>query len=132
MYIVILPIVFLLFGLLFYLLYINGYISLRTVSTLYFFGSANLYRNCSAKFTRCSGSIKRILKFNDTRLVTFTFDSNINEGSVDLFILNKDKETVLTLNSDNPTGTLTIQAKERYYIKIKFCRASGNYKLNWE
>ena len=55
-----------------YLLYQNGWMVLSSKSAVSFVGSK---RGTAAAFSRCSGSIRRIVRFKESKTYGFTLDS---------------------------------------------------------
>lgn len=120
-------------GLGIYLLYLNGYIPVQLTRAWVFIGSMGGGRKrCSASFQATTGTIQRIIRYKESKLVTFCFTGNITDGSVNAFVLDRNKQVLLTLNSASPTGKLQMEANQRYYLKIKFQQADGDYQIQWD
>lgn len=116
-----------------YFLYTNGYLPVQSKRALVFAGSMGAGgRQCYAGFTACTGYIRRVLKFRDTGEVRFLFTGRISKGSVDIFVLDRDKKPLLILNPSCPTGTLRAEKGARYYLMVRFDGADGDYQLEWE
>lgn len=115
----------------FYLLWINGYMVLNTKRAVLFVGSARGDHRCKINFISCSGSVKKVIKFNESRSYIFHFKNIITRGTVSVELLNKNKEVKLKLNPSIPTGVLIVDRKERYYLVLRFDKADGEYELTW-
>lgn len=114
------------------LLYRNGYIPIRVMRALLFVGSTGIRQNqCKARFSVCTGFIRYVLTFREAKTVLFSFDSAITKGNVQILVLDRTKQPVLKLTPDSPTGQLRITPHQRYYIKIIFNKADGDYHLTW-
>lgn len=116
---------------LFYLLWIKGYLVINTKRAMLFVGSIRGKDRCKIRFSACSGVVKRVLNFSEMRKYTFNFHGEITKGDVSIEILNREKEVKLQLSPSAPTGTLLPEEKERYYLVMKFQRADGEYELTW-
>ena len=110
-----------------YFLYFNGFGEFGNKSALMYIGSVS-----GARFTSCTGTIKRVLKFKESKVFTFILDLNLSKGKLVVELLDKDKCPVLTLSDSNPVGRIEVTAKQRYYLVFKYQSATGNYSLRWE
>ncbi len=116
-----------------YLLYINGYIPVQSKRALVFIGSAWGSRNQSgASFQSATGTIQRVIRYKESKSVTFSFTGDITDGDVEAFVLDRNKQVLLTLHSGCSTGKLWMESKQRYYLKIRFQHASGAYRIKWD
>ena len=115
--------------LLFYILYINGYMVLNSKRALMYVGAAWGKR---ASFTSCSGYTKRVIKFEEVRTYYFDLNLELNKGDVTVEILDKEKQCLLSLDQDTPQGSIDVQKGNRYYLVVRFRAASGNYTIDWK
>ena len=120
----ILAIVFISMLVLFYFLWVNGYMILNAKRALLFVGSLRGKNKCEVSFSSCSGYVKKVIKFNESREYTFKLDGDVSKGSIHVIVENKNKETILDL--------LTVDEKCRYYLMLKFEKADGKIKLQWD
>ena len=84
-----------------------------------------------ARFTACSGSVRRYLKFKENRKYIFTLDAEISTGSVTAELLDSRKNVVFTLTDGDREGVLYPEAYERYLLIIRLRKAGGKYELIW-
>jgi len=117
--------------LLFYILWINGYLMLSRKTSKLFICSFRHNKRCRIKFACCNGYIKKIVKFKENRSYVFIFNCDVKEGVALVEIQDKNKKLLLHLDSNTPKATLNIDKKCRYYIVLKFEKASGEYELSW-
>ena len=117
--------------LLFYILWINGYLMLSRKTSKLFIGSFRHKNRCRIKFVCSNGYIKKIVKFKENRSYIFLLNCNVNEGVVLLEIQDKNKKLLLHLDSNTPNATLNVDKKCRYYMVLKFKKASGEVELLW-
>lgn len=110
-----------------YFLYINGFGELNNKCALMYIGSVS-----GARFASCTGTIKRVLKFKESRVFTFILDLDLSKGKLIVELLDKNKCPVLTLSDSNPVGRIEVIAKQRYYLVFKYQSATGDYSLRWE
>lgn len=112
-----------------YLLYLNGWMVLSSKSAVSFVGSK---RGTAASFSRCSGSIRRIVRFKESKTYTFMLDSALTSGEMTVSLLGADKKELLRLTSGQPCMTAELEKKQRYTLILRMSRATGRYGLRWE
>ncbi len=124
--------IILLIGVLFYVLYINGYMVIKSISAIAFIGSIGRFKNRSkATFLACNGYIKKVIKFKESREYQFIFNCTISKGDIVVEVQNRHKETVLVLDTVHRNGVLDAHCAERYYLILKFKKADGSFELTW-
>lgn len=115
-----------------YWLYCNGYLAVQSKQARIFVGSMGMGRDfCHATFHSCTGYVWRVLKCREEKVVTFTLGGNIEKGSVKVFLLDRHRQVLLALSTACPTGQLPMTPGVRYYLRVEFQGADGNYWLNW-
>ena len=87
-----LAIVFISMLVLFYFLWVNGYMILNAKRALLFVGSLRGKNKCEVSFSSCSGYVKKVIKFNESREYTFKLDGDISKGSIHVIVENENKE----------------------------------------
>ena len=112
-----------------YLLYLSGWMVLSSKSAVSFVGSK---RGTAASFSRCSGSIRRIVRFKESKTYTFTLDCALTKGSMTIMFLDPDKKEVLRLSGDQSNMAVALERKKRYTLVVRFEAATGRYGLRWE
>lgn len=115
--------------LLLWLLYTAGLISLHFKRAAMFSGSISAKQ---ATFDRCSGYTKRVIRFSEARVYTFTLEGFLRRGLLTFDLLDPARKCVLHLDASQPTGSFKAEAKVRYTFIIRFQQATGKYVLNWE
>lgn len=116
-------------GIVFYLLYINGFLAAQSKMAVLYIGSL---RGNNAKFSSCTGYTKRVIRFKDSRTYHIVFDSELTRGSVSVEILNSVKQTIICLRSNTVSGNIDVERGKRYYLVVRFQSATGSYTLSWE
>lgn len=116
-----------------YTLYINGYLIVKSIMALVFRGSARRWwkGRPAARVVACSGWVRKVIRFKESREYQFTFVSNVSKGSITTEVQNRKKETILKLDSENNHGFLAVDNRERYYLVVKFQKATGDFELTW-
>jgi len=117
-----------LIGILSYLLYINGYMVISSKHAFMFLGSK---RGKKAMFSSCTGYIKRVIKFKESKVYHVNFGLELEKGEVALELLDEKKQIILSLNS-NDTSEIEVESRKRYYMILRFKSATGNYEVTWE
>ena len=124
-------IIFICLGVLFYVLYTQGLMVINTKRAVMFMGSIRGKSDCKAKFTMCSGSMKRVIRFEEDRTYNFSLNSKLTKGEMEVKILDSSKQPVITLSSSNSEAQLDADKKQRYYLVFLFKSATGSYELSW-
>ena len=115
--------------LLFYVLYINGYMIMQSKRALMYVGTD---RSKKASFTSCSGYTKRVVKFEEDRSYHFELKLELVKGDVMVEILDSGKQCLLSLGQNTTEGSITAEKGTRYYMVVRFRAASGNYTVDWK
>ena len=113
----------------FYALYQNGFLVLNAKRAAMFAGSR---LGKSASFTSCSGTVRRKIRFRESRRYRFTFLTELSKGEVILELTEPGGKELLRLDSSNTNGEIAVEAGKRYGLTIRFQAASGKYELEWE
>ena len=124
-------IIILLLLIVFYLLYINGYLITQVKKAAMFVGKIGGNGMCRAKFSYCSGYIKRIVKFKESREYDFTLNSDLSIGEFTAELIDSSKHIIFKLDCNHPCGFVIADSKARYYLILRFKSASGNFELKW-
>lgn len=119
-------------GVVFYILYAQGIMVVNSKTAVMFLGSIRGNGHCSASFTSCSGKMKRVIKFKESKTYRFILTSELEKGEMDVMVLDSLKQPVMTLNYMQPSGVIEVDKKKRYYLVFSFKEASGKYELKWE
>ena len=123
--IVLLPVIF-------YVLYINGYMVLGKKTAKIFVGKNRGTNAYWSQFASCNGTLKRVARFRDSKEYKFHLDAGLAEGTVLVELLDKDKNVIMSLSPENPDAAFSVDKKNRYYMVYKFEHATGSYELTWE
>jgi len=107
-------------------LYNQGYMVLKSTSAVAFVGST---RGNSARFTSCSGYMKRIVRFKADGTYTFLLDAELSKGDMSVELLDSTKQRIMLLNCANRSASITVEQKKKYYLVINFKSATGRYAL---
>lgn len=117
-----------LIGILSYFLYINGYMVVASKCAFMFLGSK---RGKKAMFSSCTGYIKRVVKFKESKIYHVDFNVELEKGEVTLELLDKKKQLIVSLNG-NESSKIEVESGERYYMILRFKSATGSYEVSWE
>ena len=117
-----------LMGILMYLLYINGYLVANYKRAVMFIGSR---RGKKARFSNCTGYIKRVIRFEENRKYHFVLSTDLSTVEVSMDLLDRTGQSVLSLDRNVSEGSITAETKKRYELIIRFQSASGSYELDW-
>lgn len=112
----------------FYLLYINGYMIINAKRATLFLGKE---RGKYARFASCSGYMKRVIRFRESREYVFSFETELEKGEVCVELWKGNKDKILSL-TDRGTQTVSVESKERHYLILRFVSATGSYHIDWK
>ncbi|MBQ3193398.1 MAG: hypothetical protein IJB59_07525 [Oscillospiraceae bacterium] len=110
----------------FIFLYSQGYMVLKSTSAVAFIGST---KGNSARFSSCSGYMKRVIRFKADGTYTFVLDAELSKGDMSVELLDSTKQKIMQLNCSNRSGSITVEKKKKYYLVINFSSATGRYTL---
>ena len=110
----------------FVFLYNQGYMVLKSTSAVAFVGST---RGNSARFTSCSGYMKRIIRFKADGAYTFVLDAELSKGDMSVELLDSTKQKIMQLNCANRSASITVEKRKKYHLVINFMSATGRYAL---
>lgn len=122
---------YILLFLFFYLLYINGYMVINAKRAIMFVGSIRGKDSCKARFSSCSGYMKRVIRFDESRSYNFVLVPELTEGELVVEILDSNKQNIMKLDAYNRYANIVVDKKKRYYLVFNFQSASGSYELDW-
>ncbi len=120
-YRVVMVIIFIAVGVVFYYLYIHGFLFVQSKRAVMFAGSIDGRR---AIFSSCSGYRKRVMKFKESRVYNFVLNSALEKGDLEITITDSSKQPVLILNGNNGNAAINADKKKRYYLVFSFKSAT--------
>ena len=118
-----------LLAVIFYLLYINGYLVTSAKRAVLFVGSL---RGNKATFSSCTGYMRRIVRFRSSRTYRFLLDAELTKGEIVIELLDAARQQVVRLNSRSSSAAVSVEKGKRYYLVFHFQSASGKYTLSWD
>ena len=110
-------------------LYDRGYLVLNSKSAVSYIGSQ---RGNAARFTSCSGSVKRVVRFREDGVSRFVLDVELSKGDLSVELLDSAKRTVMHLDCANRSASVPLEKKKKYILVVKFKSATGRYALRRE
>ena len=113
----------------FIFLYNQGYLISKSIRAVTFVGSAKGNR---AKFSSCSGYIKRVIKFKEDGRYTFVLDAELSKGDMSVELMDSSKQKIMQLNPINRRASVPVEKQKKYYLVIHFKSATGRYALTQE
>ena len=110
----------------FVFLYNRGLMVFKSISAATFVGAA---KGNGAKFSSCSGYMKRVVTFKETGTYTFVLDAQLSKGDMSVELLDSAKQKILQLNCADRSASITVEQKKKYYLIVHFRSATGSYSL---
>ena len=111
---------------LFMFLYNQGYMVFKSIRAVTFIGSM---KGNSARFSSCSGYMKRVIKFKEDGTYTFILDAELSKGDMSVELIDSTKQKIMQLNCSNRRASITVEKKKKYYLVINFRAATGRYAI---
>lgn len=113
-----------------YILYIQGLAATKQIAAVLFVFRPG--RNSGrASLNSCTGWVRHIGRFRESRTYTFTFESQLSKGEAEVLLLDGKKQELLRLNRHSASGTAALSKGQRYYLLWKFKSATGKCELHW-
>lgn len=124
-------IILVLVSMIMWLLYEYGYVGINTKRALVFIGSMPKKTSWKAKFSECSGHMRRVIRFDEYKKYEFTLNAEIEKGEFVIEIYDASKQLVLTLDGNHSTDYVEVIDKKKYYMSVKMKSCTGNYEVSW-
>ncbi len=84
-----------------------------------------------ATLKACTGWVRHMGRFYESRAYTFTLDAELSKGDAEVLLLDQKKQPLLKLSKQLPTQAIDLDGKSRYYLRWEFQNASGKCELRW-
>ena len=107
-------------------LYNQGYMISKSMRSVAFVGYAKGNR---AKFTSCTGYIKRVIRFKADGTYAFALDAELGKGDMWVELLDSGKQEIMHLTTSHPNASIHVEKSKKYYLVIHFESATGRYTL---
>ena len=127
--------IFVIIGSIIYLLYINGYLIINIKSALFYVGTPRIgkNKNClGARFNRCNGYIKRMIRLKPDSTYKFTYVSNIEKGKLSINIYDKHKKILAIFDDQHSYQKISTKDQKLFLFNTNFIHADGDYSLTWK
>lgn len=111
-------------------LYREGVLSLKKTSAW----SCALWpgkRRDRASMNTCTGCIRHVGRFRESRTYEFEFDCQLTRGDAAVSLLDRNKQVLRRLDRHSPAASAVLDRKERYYLLWEFQSATGKCELRW-
>jgi hypothetical protein len=89
-------------------------------------------RGKKATFTSCTGQIRRIVRFRESRPYQLNFDCQLSSGEMSVELLDSDRKRMFLLKNGQKQVTVVLEKGKRYVLIFHFERATGSYSLEWK
>lgn len=125
--------IFLIVCLLFYMLWVSGYLIINQKRALLYFdrrGKDSASRKIT--FSSCTGYTKRVLNLSKNHSYQFSFSSDIAKGTAIAEIQDKNKNVLFSLDNIHPVQNLNTAQISRYYLVFRFQKSDGTICLEWK
>lgn len=113
-----------------YLLYWRGFGVLKRIAAIVFIFRPG--KNADrATLNSCTGWVRHVGRFRESRTYEFTLDAGLSNGSAEVTLMDRKKQQLLKLDQHSPAGKIELDAKSRYYLHWDFKSATGRCELHW-
>ena len=118
------------FGVVMYRLYHQGFtVSKSIVAIVFMIWPGN--DSDRATLNSCTGWVRHAGRFRESRTYEFSLDSQLSNGSAEVYLLDENKQKLLRLSQWLPAGSVTLNGESRYYLHWEFRNATGRCELHW-
>lgn len=118
------------FGIGMYLLYRNGFAVTEMVAAVVIIFWPGKTRD-RVRTVSCNGWLRHRGRFRESGIYRFTLDDQLTKGEAEVLLLDRDKRELLRLNRYLPTGETELNGKDKYYLRWEFRSATGSCELHW-
>ena len=113
-----------------YILYCQGFAVLRRTAAIIF-----VFRHGKnadrATLDSCTGWVKHVGRFRESKTYEFLFDAQLSKGNVEVILLDQKKQQLMKLNPQSTICKIELDARNRYYLRWEFKDATGKCELRW-
>ncbi|MCH5280127.1 MAG: hypothetical protein J1E61_01560 [Lachnospiraceae bacterium] len=113
-----------------YILYCQGFAVLRRTAAIIF-----VFRHGKnadrATLDSCTGWVKHVGRFRESKTYEFFFDAQLSKGNVEVILLDRKKQQLMKLNPQSIICKIELDARNRYYLCWEFKDATGKCELRW-
>lgn len=111
-------------------LYRQGFVICKQINAIWFvFRPAKTEDRVS--LNAGSGWVKHTGRFRENRTYYFNFEEELSKGDAEVFLLDQEKQPLLRLNKQSPTGSVELDGRSKYYLRWEFRSATGTCKVSW-
>ena len=112
--------------------YYWGAIAVTKSLSALFFSLAAGKRSDRVTLSACTGRVRHMGRFFESRSYTFILDDRLTGGEAEVLLLDRKKQPILRLNRQHPCETVELDGENsRYYLRWEFRKASGQCELRW-
>lgn len=122
-----------LIGTLFFLLYLyhQGLAVTKSVAAVLFVFRPGKQGD-SVSLDSCTGWVRHMGRFRESRMYTFHLDCRLSKGSAAVTLLDRQKRELLRLSQGSPAGEIELSGNGRYFLRWEFQNATGKCELRWQ
>lgn len=113
-----------------YILYRQGFVVTKSIAAVLFVFRPGKHSD-RVSLDRCTGWVRHVGGFRESRTYVFHFDCQLSRGDVEVVVQNHQKRELLRLNRLKTTGELVLNKDARYYLRWEFKSATGKCELLW-
>ena len=113
-----------------FFLYRQGLMVSRSTRAILFAFWPGRYQD-KAELDSCTGWVRHVGRFRESRTYEFTLDCQLSKGNVKVTLLDRKKQVLLLLHQGSPAGHIELDGKARYYLRWEFHSATGKCELRW-
>lgn len=114
-----------------YLLYSRGIVVTKSIVAL-FFAFRTGKGGDRAKLNSCTGWVRHMVRFRESRIYTFVLNSRLTRGEAAVSLLDRNKRELLRLDRQLTVGSAELDRKSKYYLCWDFKSATGTCALHWQ
>lgn len=113
-----------------YILYCQGFAVLRRTAAIIFVFRHGKNAD-TATLDSCTGWVKHVGRFHESKTYEFFFDAELSKGNVEVILSDRKKQQLMKLTPQSPTCKIKLEEKNRYYLRWEFKGVTGKCELRW-
>lgn len=117
--------------LVFYLLYISGWLLFSAKIAAVFTGYIRRDGNADLHFVSCRGQVRRVIRFPDEGTYEMNFHSEIRQGKMIMKLCDTQKRKLIMCQDAISKADINVERGKRYCIIFQFYNATGQCRVEW-
>ena len=120
-------------GILIYIMYINGFGYVGSMSSLFNYQTNGIFEDSiHANLKRCSGRAKKVFKVRKSGFYDFNLENELESGNVTVSLVDSIGNTIFNLDKVNSNSNEYLNESEKYRLIFNYNKACGKFDFSWK